>query len=140
MRLQFNDFFMKRNLSILLALAIFLTACSSTVSEKSVQINELNGSGQSGTTVFSEVDGKTVVKVTLTPGLKDISQPIHLHEGSCSQVGGVRHSLSDIMNGTSETALSVDFETFKSQLPLAVNIHKSFNEPETSVACGDVSP
>lgn len=102
-----------------------------------VTLSAQNDSSQDGTALISEMGGKTKVNVTLTNFPKD-AQPSHLHLGGCSDLGDIKFPLSLVLNGSAETLLDMDFESFKKELPLALNVHKSASDPQTYVSCGDV--
>ncbi len=102
---------------------------------------EQNDSGQNGTVVLSEEDGKTKVVINLTaaPGASvSASQPAHIHDGSCPTPGAVKYPLTNVVNGKSETIIDTTIDQLKSSLPLAVNVHKSPTEIAVYTACGDL--
>jgi uncharacterized cupredoxin-like copper-binding protein len=103
-----------------------------------VELSALNNSGQSGKAIFSEDGGKTKVIIDITSGAEGVSQPIHIHKGSCAELGSVLYPLSSVVDGRSETVLDLSLEDIKSQLPLAVNVHKSADALNEFVACGDI--
>jgi hypothetical protein len=100
-------------------------------------LSEQNESGQNGNVVFSEIDGKLSVLVQVG-GSSDAAQPAHIHKGSCPTPGAVAYPLTNVEDGISETTLSTTIAALKSQMPLAVNVHKSASESTVYVACGDV--
>lgn len=97
-----------------------------------------NNSGQSGTATLMDVNGKTKVTINISGAPADIVQPAHIHTGSCATIGGVKYPLTFPVNGKSETTLDVSIDSLLSQLPLAINIHKSASEASIFVACGDI--
>jgi hypothetical protein len=103
-----------------------------------VQLASLNSSGETGTAILSDENGKTKVVVAMQNEPASASQPAHIHVGACPAPGAVKYPLSNVVGGTSETVLDVDMATLKSELPLAVNVHKSNNEITSYVSCGDL--
>lgn len=103
-----------------------------------VTMKEQNGSKQIGTATIVDVDGKAKVTVKVTAGTKDIPQPAHIHIGACPTPGAVAYPLSGVVNGMSETTLSISTTELMSKLPLAVNVHKSADDAKTYVSCGDI--
>ena len=103
-----------------------------------VAVGEENKSGESGTAVLVEEDGKTKVTVNLTGSPSGVPQPAHIHSGACPTPGAIAYPLTDVVDGVSETVLDVDLATLKAGLPLALNVHKSNEEIKTYVACGDL--
>ena len=93
-----------------------------------VQLNEQNGSGESGMATFTiNDDGTTHVVLQITGGGTD-PQPAHIHEGTCDDLNPQpSFPLQDVVNGSSETDvdISLDDLTLSSY---AVNVHKSAEE------------
>ncbi len=106
--------------------------------EISLTLNTQNTSGISGTATVSDVDGKAKVVLSLTGAPAEISQPAHIHLGSCAKIGAVKYPLTSSVGGVSETMLDVSTETLLGSLPLAINVHKSAEEVSVYVACGDI--
>ncbi|TSC82587.1 MAG: hypothetical protein G01um101420_254 [Parcubacteria group bacterium Gr01-1014_20] len=107
-------------------------------SEVSVTLSTQNASGISGTATISDVDGKAKVVLSLTGAPAEISEPAHIHIGSCAEIGAVKYPLISVLGGVSETILEVSTETLLGSLPLAINVHKSAEEVSVYVACGDL--
>lgn len=108
-----------------------------------VQLKEQNSSGESGTATLTQVDGTASVKIQIVRSgpapLVDTPQPAHIHRGNCGELGNVTYPLSALVNGKSETTLAVTLDTLLTQLPLAVNVHKSVSEANIYVACGNIT-
>lgn len=104
--------------------------------KKTITLVEENSSGQSGTAVVEDADGK--VKVTIALGGTKVqgAQPAHIHIGVCPGVGAVKYPLSNVVNGKSTTMLMITMADLLSQGPLAINVHKSNAEPNVYVSCG----
>ncbi len=111
-----------------------------TVTERTIKLNPQNGSGESGSAVLSEKDGKVTVTLDLTGAPLDVSQPAHIHSGSCPDVGAVAYPLTNVVNGKSVTVLDTTFAKLDAKLPLAINVHKSVAESTNYVSCGDLGP
>lgn len=107
-----------------------------------VQLKEQNGSGESGTATLTQVDGTAAVKIEVVRSgsapLVDTPQLAHIHRGSCSELGNISYPLSALVNGKSETTLAVSLDTLLTQLPLAINIHRSISEANIYDACGNI--
>lgn len=102
-------------------------------------LSEQNNSGERGTayiTPISDTQAKVSVEVTGAPA--GVDQPMHIHTGSCPNVGGVTYPLNSLVNGKSETVLNVTVEQLVSELPLGLNVHKSSGEANVYVACGNL--
>lgn len=102
-------------------------------------LEEQNDSGVTGTVAFGEENGVTRVVVALEDAPEGVIEPMHIHDGSCAELGAVRYPLTSASNGSSETALNVPLQDIMDALPLAVNVHKSAEDASTYVACGDIT-
>lgn len=120
---------------------------SNPANQMTVVLETQNGSGQSGiatlTEVNEEVNGinKPVVKlaIKIKSSGKDVSQPTHIHIGSCANLGQPVYPLNPVVNGSSITTIDTTLEQIKaSSQPLAINVHKSEAEVNTYVACGNI--
>ena len=109
-----------------------------TTQEKIVALDEQNNSSEMGTAMLKEINGKAVVTLNLTGAPKGVTQPAHIHTGSCAKLGAVKYPLTFPVDGKSETKLEVTMDQLLAQLPLAVNVHKSTKEASVYVACGDI--
>lgn len=111
--------------------------------EKSVTfaMNAQNGSGESGTaTLTATTEGKTQVVVSLTGTPKDVSQPAHIHLGTCVTLGAVSLPLESLVNGSSTTLVDVSLASLlHAATKFAINVHKSEAEITNYVACGDIA-
>ena len=108
--------------------------------ENEVTINLLkqNNSSESGTATLEEEDGQVVITLDLTGFEEGVSQPSHIHMGSCPDVGGVKYPLTNLLNGKSKTIINTTFAEMENGLPLAINVHKSAEEAGVYVSCGDL--
>ena len=101
-----------------------------------------NNSGESGFVTISEAERQTRVVIDLSDVPAGVLQPAHIHTDSCAKIGGVKYPLTGVqkaeMGPTSVTILDVPFEQIMSELPLAINVHKSQEEAGIYIACGDV--
>ncbi len=104
-----------------------------------LDLSVLNNSGISGMARLKEEDGKVKVKVELKDSSMGSVHPIHIHMGSCAALGAVKYPLTDVVNKKSETILNVTLAQLKSDLPLAINVHKSSAESGVYVACGNLA-
>ena len=98
-----------------------------------------NNSGQIGNAVFRERNGKVLVEIDVFNAPKNVSQPVHVHEGSCPRPGGIKYALNSLVNGQSETILDVTLKDILAGLPLSVNAHKSNEDVGTYVSCGNIT-
>lgn len=108
------------------------------ITERTISLTEQNGSGESGSVVLIEKDGKVTVTLDMTGTPLDVPQPAHIHSGSCPDVGAVAYPLTNVVNGKSETVLDTTFAKLDAKLPLAINVHKSAAESKVYVSCGNL--
>lgn len=126
--------------ALIAALAISGIAQTSAQTEVIVPIEELNGSGVSGdATLTDNGDGTTTIDVAVDGASG--GHPIHLHSGTCAELGDVVVALTDVdATGSSITTVDIPLATIQDPAvgPHAINIHLSADEIGTYVACGDV--
>jgi len=110
-----------------------------TMPEKvTVILASQNNSGESGTATLEETAGKVKVTLNLTGAPAGVTQPAHIHTGTCANIGGVLYPLTFPVDGVSETTLNVTLAQLKEQMPLALNVHKSQAEASVYYSCGDL--
>ena len=102
-----------------------------------VELEEQNDSGESGTAELRGEGGQTVVEISLD-GAPAAAQPAHIHKGTCENLDPTpAYPLEDVMDGTSTSTEDVTLEELKKG-EFAINVHKSNEEPQTYVACGNL--
>jgi hypothetical protein len=106
--------------------------------EVSFALDEENNSGESGTAIIKEKNGKITVTIALKGFSKDISQPAHIHIGECSQVGSIKYTLAPVVNGKSITTLNITLIKLRQLVPLVINIHKSDIDAANFTSCGSI--
>ena len=102
-----------------------------------VDLAELNGSGESGTATLTAEDQQTRVVLELSNPASD-SQPAHIHKGTCANLDPApAFGLPNVEGGTSEATVDVTLDALESG-EYAINVHKSNDEADVYVACGDI--
>lgn len=104
---------------------------------KSFVLTQQNGSGQDGTVTLEENGNSTKVTITLS-NTTSVAQPAHIHIGKCPTPAEVKYSLTNVVNGISITNINAKFADLKMLGELAVNVHKSAEESNIYVSCGDL--
>ena len=103
-----------------------------------VKLSQQNKSGESGTAKLTPAGDKTKVEISLKGAPKGVSQPAHVHEGTCAKLDPKpKYPLQNVMDGKSTTEVSADIKTLTAG-NLAINVHKSAEEAKVYVACGDI--
>lgn len=97
-----------------------------------------NDSGQDGEATLSEVDSDTT-RVVLELGKPSVEpQPAHIHRGSCENLDPTpAYPLENVVDGKSTTEVNVAVEDLVDK-GFAINVHKSAEEAEVYVSCGDI--
>jgi hypothetical protein len=97
-----------------------------------------NDSGQDGEATLSEVDSDTTRVVLEVENPSADPQPAHIHRGSCENLDPEpAYGLENVVDGKSTTEVNVAVENLVGQ-GFAVNVHKSADEVQIYVACGDI--
>lgn len=104
-----------------------------------VNLKAQNNSSQSGQARLRDQGGKTIVSLDLEGGKFEASQPAHIHTGACPKPGAIKYPLTSLVNGESETVIDVSLEQLLTELPLAINVHRSAAQASIYTACGDIS-
>jgi hypothetical protein len=110
------------------------------VSPLTITLNQQNNSGESGTAVLTDLgNGQTKVDVTITGEPEGLSQPEHIHKGTCDNLDvNPAYALQPLVNGKSTTVVQVSLSDLL-VTPYAINGHKSAQEISTYVFCGSIT-
>lgn len=126
-------------------LAVALVSCGGDDDEDdaaagdsvTVELSPQSDSGQSGEAILTPVDGDATQVVVELSGGPDNAQPAHIHTGTCDELGGVAHPLTDLEGGSSETQVEVSLDELQSG-QFAINAHQSADEIDVYTACGEI--
>ena len=110
-----------------------------TTVELIINLTEENNSSESGTAILVEENEQTTINISTVGFTENVSQPVHIHLGDCLNVSTIAYPLTNILNGESITVINVTLSQLESELPLAINVHKSINESSVYVACGNLT-
>lgn len=123
----------------LLALSIVAGGVVLAQSPLTIPLNAQNDSGESGSAILTDMGNGTVrVDVTIVNAPDGVSQPMHIHEGTCADLNPApKFPLTSLENGGSTTEISATLETLLAS-PHAINGHKSAEEASVYVFCGDL--
>jgi len=116
---------------------LFAPAAQAQESTVTVQLEEQNDSGISGTAMLVDLgNGQTRVEINITPAEGD--HPAHIHMGTCANLNPAPEiPLANVQNGTSTTTVNQSLATIERQ-QRAINLHLSPSEAATYVACGSL--
>ncbi len=134
-----------RRLLLVPALAVGLAAGGLTATEgaaqqsMTIQLNEENDSGVSGTAMLMPMGSGTQVEVQLQ-GSPGGPHPIHIHRGNCGPTLDPTPlvNLTPVQNGSSVTMVELTADQIMAAAH-AINVHKSREEASVYIACGDLS-
>ena len=103
-----------------------------------IALGEQNDSGQSGTASLIANGSQTWVVLSISPGAAGVAQPVHIHQGTCADLGGVEYPLTALSNGVSVTNVD-EAVTILLGGTFSINAHESPDNAGTYVACGELS-
>ena len=129
-----------RKLYLMLVVVLALGMTSAAFAQDgsaTVTLNEVGGSGESGTaTLTDNGDGTTTVEIQLEGAPTDVAQPAHIHEGDCGSGGDIVYPLENVENGMSTSTVEASLDELVSG-DFYVNVHMSPEDIATTVACGE---
>jgi hypothetical protein len=103
-----------------------------------IDLDEIDGSGVSGTATLTEGNGQTTVEIELDGTPEDGVHPVHIHSGTCDDLGDVVFPLEDVVDGTSESTVDASIDDILAA-DHAINVHLSADEMNVYVACGEIT-
>ena len=107
-------------------------------SEVTVQLNEFESSGQTGTAVLAAEGEQTQVSIHVDDDPVSESQPAHIHEGTCDNLTAEpAYGLPNVVDGSSETTVDVSLEALTDGA-YAINLHMSDDDLATYTSCGNI--
>ena len=133
----------QRILAIGAGLGLALVSATSSVAAQSqattLQLNQQNNSGISGTAMFTPSGSGLRVEIKAN-GAGAGPQPTHIHPGTCSQLDPTpQFTLTSVANGASTTDIQTTMQALVAT-PHAIHMHKSVDEVSVYVACADITP
>jgi hypothetical protein len=129
----------KQIIAILLA-GLFTNAALALDDTITVQLEAQNKSGQTGTATLTPQGDKTKVVILLSNTPAGVAQPAHIHLGRCDKLDAApKWKLEPVKDGQSTTVVPVSLDTILND-KTAINIHKSAQEIQVYVSCGNIIP
>lgn len=130
-----------RNLLFSLAclglVAAYVAPAAAATDNLTVKLTAQNGSGEDGDATLTQ-SGSDVTVVVVIPKAPAGPQPMHIHTGTCANLGGVAYPLTSLSNGKSTTKVSnVTIDKLIAGT-FAINVHKSADALGVYVSCGDI--
>lgn len=131
---------MIRRTALAVILAGFFAVPAFAAKEMPLTINlgAQNNSGETGTATLTPEGHKTKVVIELSNAPAGVAQPAHIHEGTCAKLDKApKWKLEPVKDGKSTTMVPASLETILKD-KTAINVHKSPDEIQVYVACGDI--
>jgi hypothetical protein len=124
---------------VLGTLLLGVTSVALAADSASAKLEAQNNSGESGTAKLSKAgDNQTKVTLDVKGAPAGVSQPVHIHKGSCDKLDPKpAYPLSPLVNGKSETTVNASLDSLEKG-GYAINGHKSAQEASTYVFCGAI--
>jgi hypothetical protein len=128
-----------RTLPMILMLAgLFSNAALALDDVITIQLAAQNNSGQTGTATLTPEGDKTKVVILLTHAPSGVAQPAHIHLGTCDKLDKApKWKLEAVKDGRSTTMVPVSLDAILKE-KTAINIHKSAEEIQVYVSCGNI--
>lgn len=128
-----------RTLPMILMLAgLFSNAALALDDVITIQLAAQNNSGQTGSATLTPEGDKTKVVILLTHAPSGVAQPAHIHLGTCDKLDKApKWKLEAVKDGRSTTVVPVSLDTILKE-KTAINIHKSAEEIQVYVSCGNI--
>lgn len=100
-----------------------------------IHLSPLESSGQTGTAIFTANElSETLIEISVDPPFAE-AQPIHLHSGTCADIGPVLHALQNVVRGSSTTVIAEPLHEI-STTGAIVNVHESYLNASNYTSCG----
>jgi CHRD domain len=138
-----RTFFVLMASLVVLIGALALAGCGGDDDEASgdevtVQLNEFESSGQSGTATLTAEGEQTRVSISIDDDPISASQPAHIHEGTCDELNAEpAFGLPNVVDGASETTVDTPLDSLTSGT-YAINLHMSDQDLATYTSCGNI--
>jgi plastocyanin len=103
-----------------------------------VDLDEEDDSGVSGVAVLTELESDRTRVAVWLDGAGEMLRPIHVHAGSCNNLGDIAYSLNEVDNGFSNSEIFATFAELSASAPFAINAHESADAIQNNIACGNI--
>lgn len=131
---------MRRLLTVLLMGGLSAGSALALDDTVSVRLDPLNNSGQSGTATLMPEGDATKVVILLSNAPAGVAQPAHIHLGQCDRLDAApKWKLEPVKDGQSTTVVPASLEAILKD-KAAINVHKSAEEIQVYVSCGNIVP
>lgn len=129
---------MSRLHMILLLTGLYAGAAHALDDVVTVRLEAQNNSGQNGVATLFPQGEKTRVVIEILNAPPGVAQPAHIHAGRCDKLDKApKWPLEAVKGGRSVTLVPASIDTILKD-KTAINIHKSADEAQVYVACGNI--
>lgn len=105
-----------------------------------VTLEAQNASGQGGSATLTPQGDATRIVILLGNAPQGVAQPAHIHLGQCDRLDPApKWKLEAVKDGQSTTVVPVRLDRIL-QDKAAINVHKSAEEVQVYVSCGNIVP
>ncbi len=111
-------------------------ACGNIPQGSVLALDKGRDEDQPGTAVLISQGAKTQVNLFLKP-LPGVSQPVHIHEGTCPVPGAVKFPLTNLAEGKSTTVVDASLADLQKG-GYSINAHHSAADVNKYIACGNI--
>ena len=102
------------------------------------EMTEAGGSGQSGTVILVQIERKTKVEITITPGLGGPQKAL-VRRGKCGETGGkVDYLLFDVIDGKSISLINTPTQFLTGFSRNIIEVHAGPSESDPIASCGNL--
>lgn len=128
-----------RRLAMIMTLAgLYAGAALALDDTVTVKLEAQNNSGESGTATLMPEGDKTKVVILLSGAPAGVAQPAHIHLGTCDKLDKApKWKLEPLKDGKSTTVVPAPLGTILKD-KAAINVHKSVEEIQVYVSCGNI--
>ena len=103
-----------------------------------VQMNQLNGSGQTGTATLTQIGDKVSVSVHINGEPASASEPAHVHFGRCPVIKAIpAYNVGPIVGGKAANVVDLNWKEINSG-KYVLNVHESASQLGNYVSCGNI--
>lgn len=129
---------MMRRSIVILTLGLFAHAALALDDTVSVKLEAQNNSGQNGSATLMPEGDTTRVVIEILNMPAGVAQPAHIHLGRCDKLDKApKWRLEDVKDGRSVTVVPVPLDVILKDRT-AINVHKSADEAQIYVSCGNI--
>jgi hypothetical protein len=104
-----------------------------------IELKEQNASGITGIAMLAPKGDQTNVVVEMIQPFDIDPQPVHVHKGTCADLDPEpAYALPNLEDGIGGGDIGIALDELR-EGGYAINVHKSVQEPDVYVACGEIT-